>query len=51
MDGDISYNSVEMNELTDNVQPLKIEQANSSLHLVEKNETEVLIRKLLSIDP
>lgn len=36
VDGDISYNSVEMKEVTEVMQPLKFKEANSSLHLVEK---------------
>lgn len=44
VDGDISYCSAEMDETGEKAQPLKFKEANSSLHLVEKQEAAVLSR-------
>ena len=42
VDGDISYCSNEMDEIVDkSFQPLKYNESNSSLHLVEKKEQAV----------
>jgi hypothetical protein len=40
VDGEMSYCSVEMDE-TEKAQPLKFKEANSSLHMVEKQEASI----------
>jgi hypothetical protein len=47
VDGDISYCSVEMEESSDVILPLKFKEANSSLHLVEKQEAGINSRIFL----
>lgn len=49
VDGDISYNSVEMKETTEVIQPLKFKEANASLHMVEKQEDGIQARNFLEL--
>jgi hypothetical protein len=49
VDGDISYCSLEMDEIGDkSLQPLKCKEANSSLHLVEKKEEAITVRMFIT---